>query len=728
MNASSPQPTGDRSRSRRRTVWICLVCALVLQALLFRQFCLREVVPLFPRGYDQTLFLGITYELYERIHEAGFRAGLAKLPEFHAPQGILLEAEAAFAQFVLGPGRLAALETNFAHLVLFEIALLAVASWLRRPWLGLALGGLLLSASSPYFDLGGWGDFRLDFAAFCLLGTLLCIAIRSAFFRYTSWTLLFGVTAGALILTRTIYALYLAPGLLALTVVLWAFRSVDPTSRRRVVNLVLAGLVLIVISVPSLLARWQAIQAYYLVGHRSEEAIRAREFGVFTSLDHLTYYARSAIVDHGGVRFLLLGACVVLALVLQRSRPPGSGEPEASGAVNPGFSGRDAWIGTAWLSVMTVTTYVVLTSDPSKSPVVGGVFLAVVIPAMLLLPSLLSGPRERSSQAIGEEARAAAAGDPGSHPIAQKARAGDPGWRMAVWLMVFLAGQGTFASHMVRRSTIAADGPDMREYGRLMDVVGRLCQHLGLVRPMVSFDAVTEFTYPLVVKIMAFERLRVLLGPAEGLGSIQIGLSAIGSSTADRLLERSDFALLGIDRDPNEPELYPVNLSLLKLEPHLYEKASREMVRVEEASFFGRHLTLFMRPVIRCSGESEGWITSAGLECHTAGAVLMERPTLHLRGTSNFSWLGGLPKATARIKQADEEVATVPCEVATGESSGALRPYTIACDVRGVHVAASAPATVAVSFDRHFVPKQIGVADDVRQLVLAWPNTIDAQR
>src|SRR5262249_10942726 len=141
VNTSNRKPTGDLTT---RTAWICLVCALVLQGLLFRQFCLREIVPLFPRGYDQAQYLEIAYDLYETIRDGGFRQGLASLRQVDVPQGVMLEAEAALTQFLEGPGRLAALDVNFAHLVLFEIVLLATACWLGRPALGLALSGLVL--------------------------------------------------------------------------------------------------------------------------------------------------------------------------------------------------------------------------------------------------------------------------------------------------------------------------------------------------------------------------------------------------------------------------------------------------------------------------------------------------------------------------------------------------------------------------------------------------------
>jgi hypothetical protein len=682
----------------RRTAWIGLVVALLVQLLLFRQFCLREIVPVFPRAFDQTSYLGLAYDLHETIRDRGLLHGLASVRHINAPQGILLEVEAGLAQFVEGPGRLAALDVNFAHLALFQVALVAVACWLGRPGLGLAVCGLLVSAISLYQGAGGIADFRLDFAALCLFGTLACVAIRSAFFRSVAWTMVFGVMAGVLLLTRTIYLAYLLPGLAAFVVLLLATRHFDGgRGRIRLLHLVGAGVVMGLMVLPSVLVRLQTITAYYVVGHRSEEAtLRAREFGVSTSWEHVSYYARSAFVEHAGLTFVMLaiGVLFVSLLPARTARPAESSEPASER-----FSRADALIGLGWLAVTAMSAYLVLTSDISKSPVVGGVFIAMAVPAVLLVAVAFGPPAERMR------------------------------WRVAVLLGVFLAGQAAYASHMVRRAAIPGDGPDMRELGRVMDTMARLSQEFGLSHPVISFDAVTEFTHAGVLKVLAYERLHIPLAPSSALAGISIGLPAISEADADTLLERSDFALLGRDRPLDGPELYPVNGALRKLGPHLYEKASREMVRVQDAAFFGRHVTLFMKPAVACTGSSGEWITDAGMECRTTGRVLAARPILRATGAGNFTWLPGVPTVSATIRQDDRQIGTVPCQLAASASAADPRPYVIECDTRGAapRVAADEPVTLSLSFDRYFVPRQIGINDDTRHLVLVWPTAVEAR-
>jgi hypothetical protein len=683
---------------RKKSATLVLLAALCLQFLLFRQFCLREIIPVFPRAYDQTGYLGISYDIFEAIREGGLRAGLTSVRQSNAPQGILLQVEGALAQFVEGPGRLAALQVNFAHLVLFEIALFAIACWIGRPVVGLALCGLLISAGTIYPTTGGMPDFRLDFAALCLFGAVICLAIRSAFFRHAGWTLLFALAVGVLILTRSIYLVHLAPGLGLLFLALLLGRKRRPDlARARLVNMTMAGVVIALISLPSLLLRWDVIRAYYASGHfaSGEGPLRAREVGITSTLEALTFYLRSVFKAHAGGPFLILAALLVVALLIRARASRAQAETRSSATPSPDLLPADLRLGLAWLGITAMTVYAVLTVDVSKSPVVGDVFIGIFVPSLLLLSAL-----------VGDPPRAF--------------------WRMAVCVLVFLLGHGVFVSHMVRRAEIAPEGADMREYGRIMDTIGRVSRDYGLVHPMVSFDALTEFTHVSVVKAMAYERLGLPLTPAAGLGGIEIGLRSIAPAAADDLLTRSDFALLGNDRDPNEPELYPINATLRRLSPHLYERASREMIRVDEGTFFGRRLTLFVKPQIACIGESGGWMTSAGIECRTLGAMLERRPVLRLAGDSNFDWLGSTPAVTAEVTQ-DGEAApiAVACQVDVGAAVGSSRPYAITCNARHLTMDPEKPVRVRVSFDRAFVPRERGINEDTRHLVLRWPRTID---
>ncbi len=680
----------------RRALSVGLGTLVICQGLLFWHFCATQIVPAFPRGYDQTAYLGISYDMYEAFHVGGVQAGLAEIGKLTAPQGILLEIEAGLAQVMLGPGRMPALLLNFAHLTLFEIALVVVCLWMRRPALGLALSGLLLSAASLYHDMGGMPDFRLDFAAFCVFGVLVCVAIRARLFRFRAWTVVFGVWVAALLLIRTIYLAYVAPGLaLWLGVLLMVRHRPGVEARARLTNLTIAALIPALLWAPSLLLRWQAILAYYVYGHRSNEAaLRAREFGVFSSWDHLTYYPRSVIDAHAGWPFLVLAAIVLLALFAgwRRDTVPDDAAEQRAGRA---LTRADALLGLVWLTLTAVATYLVLTADVSKSPIVGGVFIAMALPAMPLWAILMRSPNET-------------------------------GWRVAALLLVCAAGQAIFVAHMRRQGNIPVDSADMRDYGAMMDTMTRLSANLNRHSPMVSFDALTEYSHVGVLKAMAFERLGVSLSPVPGLGAIELALPAITQSEADARLERSDFAVIGKDRDPNGDEVYPVNASLRRLAPHLYEKASREMVRVRDANFFGRHVTLFMKPTMKCDGESGGWITSSGLDCHTTGAVLTARPIVRVRGAAYFTYLSGSPNVTARIAQDDRPTATRSCTLTPSDLAAAdPRPYAIDCDVRDLFLTSSQPVTLSLRFDRYFVPKQRGMNEDTRQLVFPMPTSID---
>src|SRR5262249_263531 len=158
---------------------------------------------------------------------------------------------------------------------------------------------------------------------------------------------------------------------------------------------------------------------------------------------------------------------------------------------------------------------------------------------------------------------------------------------------------------------------------------------------------------------------------------------------------RSDFALLGNDRDAHEPEVYPINASLRTFGPALYEQATRDMVALDEARFFGRHVTLFMKPSIACEGDSGGWMTRGGLEWQCLCVGVTGRPVVGFNGQGNFVWLGGTPTVTARLTQEGTGMELpMPCTVELGPSpasAAATRPYAIACSAQRVTIDPAKP-------------------------------------
>src|SRR5262249_30903394 len=155
---------------------------------------------------------------------------------------------------VLGPTRLSALTVNFCYFALLQGVLAGTVSWLSRRWsLALAALGLLLACGTLYYPSGGLFDFRLDFAAFCLYGVVVGLALRSGLFLSRRWSLAVGAATGVLLLTRHLTAPYAGVvfvGFFLFLCARWYLRRHDPRVRaavlRRLGGLALAGAVVAV--------------------------------------------------------------------------------------------------------------------------------------------------------------------------------------------------------------------------------------------------------------------------------------------------------------------------------------------------------------------------------------------------------------------------------------------------------------------------------------------------
>jgi hypothetical protein len=685
----------------RRSAYTVLVLLVLVEWAVFSQFYAREILPSFPRMFDQAAYMGRALDVYELWLTRGFISGLRESLRWAWPQGLLLPHEAALGFFLLGPTRTAAVAINFAHLALLQSLIVWLGVRAGRPLSAFALCGVLVSAGAFRAELGGLPDFRLDFAANVLLTALGLLVVYSGGFRSRRASLVVGVVGGVACLTRTILLTYLGVGFGMWFVAALLFRR-RPGMRARLINAVLAGALTAVVMLPALAAQFQALAAYYVSGHltSNEGALRAREFGVITRWDHLTYYLHSAVVVHAG-RLFAAGAALLLALVAVRWRA----ENAANDDTPPPLVERDGWWASLFIVCVALSAFVVLTANISKSPIVGNVFVGL---AVAFLWALVGTAHERTG--VDWER---------------------PRWFAAGLLAVFIAGSLAFVVRWTRPTVVQPhySKSDIASYLDVVDFIATASEALGTRSPKISFDEVNEFFQPDVIRVLAFERHGVILSPQPGLGAIRIALPALEKPAAIADLGNSDFALLGSDR-PAQAHVgaYPVNQSLQVMSADLLAWASANMVPIREASFFGRRVTVFVKPSMTCDGRPGEWVTSAGIRCHALGAVVRRLPLLELEGGANAEYLGGDPAVHARISGRNVPATDLTCTYER-RAGPAFQPYTVQCSLcgaarRGADLSDTALVAVAINFDRYFVPRAIGLNADERALVVQWPDRV----
>ncbi len=556
VGAGGLSVSGDKSGPPRFT-GAGLVAILLVEAALFFWRASREIVPFYPRRFDQSTYLSLTYETFERCRSAGLAAGISELLSRGVPNGFLLPVEAVALFQVTGASRLPALSLNFLHYALLAATLyFACRALTGRAATGLLGVGLLLMARTPYFWPGGLMDFRFDFAASCLFGTCVGLAILSDGFARPGVSLLAGVAMGVCVLTRFLTLGYFAGilGLAALLLLLGAarFRVENAAAMRRLRGLAIAAATLGAIGCPVIWANRGAIQAYYLGEHLGDvgRARVAAEFHHGTAA-FFAYYPFTALARHAGP--LVIGFSLGAAALAWRARS------RAGGQETDPASER---LKTA--AVIAAASFLIpcalLTADPQRQPDVASILLVPVLLGLLLL--MITGFRRGGGSNRAENIGAAVA--------------------VAAGLAFQLVGVSLSRAPLQERQ-------DLAEVARLHDAAFSALRRSSSAVPIVSVDRFRDSFDANVLRAYAYERQGVLLRARQGLGS--------------SVLERPDDEVLGVlagsdlvllTRVPAPGALvFPFTRQMERLQSRLQEICSSRFVSEGRFRFFGGEVELF---------------------------------------------------------------------------------------------------------------------------------------
>jgi hypothetical protein len=543
----------------RGFTWAALLVILLVETALFFWKANRDVVRFYPRRFDQATYLSLTYETYERCQSGGFAAGVAELVKRGIPNGILLPLEAVTLFQVTGASRLSALSLNLLHFVVLTVALfLACRRLTGRSTTGFLGVGLLLMARTPYFWPGGLMDFRFDFAASCLFGTCVCLAILSDGFARPGISLLAGVAMGVCAVTRFLTLGYFGIlGLAALLLLLRAarVRAENAAVMGRLRGLAIAAAALGVIGCPVVWANRGAIRAYYLGEHLGDVG-RARVAAEFHrgTVAFFAYYPFTVLVRHAGP--LVVAFSLGAAALAWRFRSRAAGREAAPANERP----RTAALIVA---VSFLVPCALLTADPQRQPDVASILLVPVLLAFLLL--LITAFRREGGSNHSETIGAAAA--------------------VAAGLVFQLIGVSLSRAP-------PQESQDLAEVARLHDAAFSALRRSSRAVPVVSADRFRDSFAVNVLRAYAYERHGVLLRARQGLGS--------------SVLERPDEEVLGIlagsdlallTRVPAPGALvFPFTRQMERIQSKLQEVCASRFVSEGRFRFFGGEVELFSAP------------------------------------------------------------------------------------------------------------------------------------
>jgi hypothetical protein len=121
------------------------------------------------------------------------------------------------------------------------------------------------------------------------------------------------------------------------------------------------------------------------------------------------------------------------------------------------------------------------------------------------------------------------------------------------------------------------------------------------------------------------------------------------------------------------------------------------------------------------SGQTaDGWITSEGLTLDVPGEWVRLRPIIQLSGrTILFEHLGGNPNVNAKLYLAGQSPKEVPATINAYAGDYALR-----IELNPADLPSDGEVHLKISFDKYFVPEELGLNSDARRLVIMMPEKV----
>lgn len=665
-----------------------IVALIAFEAVLLHGYYVQELAWHHPENSDQAGILFESYQLESLVRLNGLRELLIDLWGRHHLNGLLLPVEGALAGLLFGAARLPRLGINFAAFAALQIVIFSTVLRLTlRRDLAYAAVGLLLCEYTLWLGTGGLFDFRIDFLAYCLYGIWLCVALQSGIFLHRRGAIGCGLIGALLVLNRfiaVIYILGVLSGLLAVCLVgLIAMRRVPAAAlrlRSRMLNIVFSAGVTVGICAPFLFRNLNSIFGYYVVGHLlgDERFFRAKEQGVNTIIEHLTYYPRSVLFSHLGPWFVV--AAIVLAI------GAAIGSLHSARRREPTADPESLLLEPLLLLGAIVGPTLVLTADISKSPAVGGI---VGVPVVLLLVLLVA-------RVPLSPVRAAAAS--------------------ACSLLVLALG---VAHIFAQASHHRPEFKQRADLERLVDLslwLMQVAQDNAWRKPLLSVDMISSSLAAAPIAATIFERTGQFINFRLALGNDMMGVER---AKALDMISKSDIVILTSNPKPG---IYPFNRAIAAYWGDLKAWSDQNLILSKVQRFDELDATIYVRPNARVRGISGDWLLHTGAWVGVPRSTLRKFPIVELTGAALPGALPRLPAVAATVDSAGGQ-QSIPATLRSLTDR-----YVIEIDASGLPTDGPELVRIDLAFDAFFVPKQLGINLDERELVMMAPAQVRVMR
>jgi hypothetical protein len=235
----------------------------------------------------------------------------------------------------------------------------------------------------------------------------------------------------------------------------------------------------------------------------------------------------------------------------------------------------------------------------------------------------------------------------------------------------------------------------------------------GNTSASVSSDRITDYLFPSALMVASYERFGRPtrfhhLFPAD----------VLASSREDALKQfaHSDIVMM-TDPVHGRGEPYPLNSSIREYWGELQSMVTANFVPLTSTTIQGIQLEVFVKPVLKISGVSGDWVTSAGLIIEVEPRDLTKWPVIVLEGAAYYHLLDGqLQPRAAVVDAAGQPSDELPVTFEHERSR-----YVVTINARAAASASPTPVRIQLRFNRFFIPRALGLNADTRELVIMAP-------
>lgn len=590
--------------------WTGFFIIILFEFLLFRNYLMNEIVPYFPKAYDQTVYLAHSYRLYENILDKG-RIAKYLLQMNILPQTLLFHVQAAIFFLLFGASRYTALMINFIYLALLQYFSF---TWLKeitgRYRYSFVFIGLLLTANTLLMA----NDFRIDFIACCLYGLLCCSIMRSNIFLSARYTFISFVISALLIMMRYIticYVLGVTGAIFAYYASRWMLASQDklPEIRVRLKHLLVFTLGISFLAAFIVWLNYDLIYNYYIVGHVTggEKLMRLKVALQGWHVSNAWFFYPAAFwqshLSHSAMAQFAVILCIYLVMLCAIHFL----SPERARVSQYKLNHFADLI--VFLCISIIVPMFILSMDDSKSGLVISIILVPFIYLLQFMFFIVSEMLWTNTSSLANRALT------------------------TVSVLLIFSGLYNFTAHLSHERNHHYSDQRDPVVTQMVDSIGDYAQFMHINALNVASDFIDEHINA-PIEPFYYERHGYLINVnTEPLGNN--GMTAISKADAYQSLRDAQIYTTSLT-DYTPDKIFPFEKSIQPFRHELQQYAAKNMISLGDFLIFDSRLRVYAKPDVRIKGIIENEVTDNGIWLELPSVAARQIKSIELQGSANL--------------------------------------------------------------------------------------------